>query len=237
MRIHCLEHQPAEGPGKIAGWAAARGHPLARTALHAGEPPPPVGAFDFLLIMGGGMNIHQHRDHPWLVREKEFLARVVHETDRPVLGICLGAQLLADVLGGKVFQNAEKEIGWWPVAFTDRRAPFAGFPPALTVMHWHGDTYTLPPGARCVASSPGCAQQAFVWGGRVVGLQFHLEMGAVHVADLAHVAAADLTPGRWVQSAAQLTQTPPGLPATQAALFTLLDALAAPPGRVGIPLG
>lgn len=226
MRIHSLEHQPEEGPAKIADWAAARGHTITRVALYAGEAPPALEAFDLLLIMGGGMNIYQHRDHPWLVAEKEFL-RCAVDAGKPILGICLGVQLLADVLGGKVFQNAEKEIGWWPIEVTDRTAPFAGFPQKLMVMHWHGDTYTLPPGARCVASSPGCPQQAFVWSDRVVGLQFHLEMGAVHVADLAHVAADDLTPGRFVQSAEQLTRTPADLPAAHAALYTLLDELAA----------
>src|SRR5439155_535806 len=79
--------------------------------------------------------------------EKRFLGEAI-AAGKPVLGICLGAQLLADALGGKVFQNAEKEIGWWPVRVFDRRAPFAAFPETLTVMHWHGDTYTLPPGAR-----------------------------------------------------------------------------------------
>ena len=226
MRIHSLEHQPEEGPAKIADWAAARGHTITRTALYAAEPPPALEDFDLLVIMGGGMNIYQHRDHPWLVGEKDFLRRAI-DAGKPILGICLGAQLLADVLGGKVFQNPEKEIGWWPVTFTDRTASFTAFPERMTVMHWHGDTYSLPPGARRVAESAGCPEQAFVWGDRVVGLQFHLEMGAVHVADLSQAAAAELTPGRYVQTAAQLTHTPADLPQTHAALFALLDALAA----------
>lgn len=224
MRIHSLEHQPEEGPAKIADWAAARGHTLARTALYAAEPPPALDTFDLLVIMGGGMNIYQHRDHPWLVEEKAFLRRAI-DAGKPILGICLGAQLLADVLGGKVYQNPEKEIGWFPVNFTDRTGLFAAFPETMNVMHWHGDTFDLPPGAHLTASSEGCLRQAFVWGDRVVGLQFHLEMGAVNVADLATVAAEDLTPGRFVQNAAQLTDTPTDLPVAHASLFTLLDAL------------
>ena len=226
MRIHSLEHQPAEGPAKIADWAAARGHTIARTALYADEAPPALEAFDLLVIMGGGMNIYQHRDYPWLVAEKEFLRRAI-DAGKPILGICLGAQLLADGLGGKVYQNPEKEIGWFPVNFLDRTAPFAGFPEKMNVMHWHGDTFSLPPGARRVANSTGCPQQAFVWGDRVVGLQFHLEMGAVNVADLALVAADDLTPGRFVQTAEQLLQTPADLPIAHNALYALLDELAA----------
>jgi len=225
MRIHSLEHQPAEGPAKIADWATARGHTLARTAIYAGEALPELEAFDLLVIMGGGMNIYQHRDHPWLVAEKEFLRRA-SDAGKPILGICLGAQLLADVLGGKVYQNPEKEIGWFPVNFLDRSAPFADFPESMNVMHWHGDTFDLPSGARSVASSEGCPRQALVWGDRVVGLQFHLEMGAVNVADLANVSAEDLTPGRYVQSAEQLLQTPADLPAAHAALYALLNELA-----------
>ena len=225
MIIHSLEHQSYEGPGRIADWARARGHALTRTALHAGELPPPLESFDLLVVMGGSMNIYAHRDHPWLVEEKRFLGEVI-AAGKPVLGICLGAQLLAEALGGKVFQNAEKEIGWWPVRVFDRRAPFAAFPEELTVMHWHGDTFSLPPGARGVAESAGCAQQAFVHGDRVVGLQFHLEQGPLAVAELAAACAAELVPARYVQTRAQLVELQPDLTVAEAALCGLLDELA-----------
>ena len=224
MTVHSLEHQSYEGPGKIAAWAQARGHTLTRTARDAGERPPPLAEFDLLVVMGGSMNIYEHRQHPWLVAEKAFLAEVI-AAGKPVLGICLGAQLLADVLGGKVFQNAEKEIGWWPVRVFDRRPPFATFPEHLTVMHWHGDTFTLPPGARRVAESDGCTNQAFVHGERVVGLQFHLEQGPVDVSDLATACAAELVPARYVQTREQLLGRQPDPAPAEAALFGLLDAL------------
>jgi GMP synthase-like glutamine amidotransferase len=130
------------------------------------------------------------------------------------------------VLGAKIYQNAEKEIGWFPVRIFDRAAPFAAFPERMTVMHWHGDTFDLPAGARCVAESEGCAHQAFVFGDRIVGLQFHLEMGPVAVADLAKVSLEELTPARFVQTAIQLLDAPPDLATAQAALFALLDELA-----------
>jgi GMP synthase-like glutamine amidotransferase len=225
MTVHSLEHQSYEGPGTIADWAQARGHTLTRTALYAGETPPPLASFDLLVVMGGLMNIYQHRDHPWLVAEKAFLAEVI-AAGKPVLGICLGAQLLADVLGGKVFQNAEKEIGWWPVRVFDRRPPFASFPKHLTVMHWHSDTFTLPPGARRVAESEACTQQAFVHGDRVVGLQFHLEQGPVAVSELATACAEELVPARHVQTREQLVALQPDLSPAHTALFGLLDALA-----------
>ena len=226
MNVHSLEHQSYEGPGKIANWVRERGHTLARTALYGGEALPPLEAVDLLVVMGGSMNIYQHRDHPWLVAEKRFLGEVI-AAGKPVLGICLGAQLIADVLGGKVFQNAEKEIGWWPVRVHDRRAPFAAFPEEVTVMHWHSDTFSLPPGARAVADSAGCAQQAFVHGGNVVGLQFHLEQGPVDVSALAAACEAELVPARYVQTRAQLRERQPDLAISEAALFGLLEALAA----------
>jgi len=224
MRIHSLEHQPAEGPGKILDWVAARGHEITRTALYADEAPPALDAFDLLVIMGGGMNIYQHRDHPWLVTEKEFLRGAI-DAGKPILGMCLGAQLLADVLGGKVYQNPEKEIGWFPVEITDRSAPLGDFPACMIVMHWHGDTFELPPSVRVVAKSEGCPRQAFVFGDRVVGLQFHLEMGAIQVADLVHVSMDELVPARFVQTPEQLMQTPVDLEASHAALYALLDEL------------
>ncbi|MEO6739325.1 MAG: type 1 glutamine amidotransferase [Chthoniobacteraceae bacterium] len=225
MRIHSLEHAPFEGPGRIAAWAAERGHTLSRTALWEGEMPPALDAFDMLVIMGGPMSIHDHRDHPWLPMEKDFLKTAI-TARKPILGICLGAQLLADVLGGKVFQNPVKEIGWFPVRMLDRSAPFGAFPERLTVMHWHGDTFTIPEGARGVAESEACANQAFVFGERVVGLQFHIELERVGIEDLAAASLDEVGAAPFIQSREQLISPPPESSAGVAALHALLDELA-----------
>ncbi len=226
MRIHSIEHAPFEGPGRIAAWAQERGHILSRTALHDGEAPPGQGAFDLLVVMGGPMSIHEHRTHPWLPVEKRFLAEAIRAR-KPILGICLGAQLLADVLGGKVFQNPVKEIGWFPVRMLDRSAPFAAFPERLTVMHWHGDTFTIPEGVRRVAESDACANQAFVLGDRVVGLQFHIELEKVGVEDLVHASLDEAGTVPFIQSREQLLSPPPESDAAAPALYALLDELAA----------
>jgi GMP synthase (glutamine-hydrolysing) len=225
MRIHSLEHAPFEGPGRIAAWAAERGHTLARTAFHDGEAPPPLDAFDLLVIMGGPMSIHEHRTHPWLPMEKDFLKTAI-AARKPILGVCLGAQLLADVLGGKVFQNPVKEIGWFPVRMLDRSAPFTAFPERLTVMHWHGDTFTIPGGARRVAESDACANQAFVHGDRVVGLQFHIELEKVGIEDLAAASLDEAGVAPFIQSREQLVAPPPESSAAAPALCALLDGLA-----------
>ena len=222
MNVHSLEHDPLDGPGIVRDWAGERGCALVRTALHAGDALPPLDAVGLLVIMGGPMSVHQHRDFPWLPAEKKFIAAAIG-AGKPVLGICLGAQLLADVLGGKVFQNAEKEIGWHPLRIIDRAPPFAHFPETLTVMHWHGDTFTLPAGARRVAESEATANQAFVFGEKIVALQFHIEIESLSAADLASLKTP---PGRWVQTREQMLATPADLPATRAAFFALLDDLA-----------
>ncbi len=224
MKIHSLEHAPSEGPGRIAAWAAERGHTLSRTALYDGEMPPALDAFDLLVLMGGPMSVHEHRTHPWLPMEKIFLKTVI-AARKPVLGICLGAQLLADVLGGKVFQNPVKEIGWFPVRMLDRSAPFAAFPERLTVMHWHGDTFTIPEGARRVAESDACANQAFVLGDRVVGLQFHIELEKVGIEDLAAASLDEADAAPFIQSREQLITPPPASRAGEGALYALLDTL------------
>ncbi len=227
MKIHSLEHALFEGPGRIATWAAERGHTLSRTALHDGETPPALDAFDLLVIMGGPMSIHEHRNHPWLPMEKCFLAEAIRAR-KPILGICLGAQLLADVLGGKVFQNPVKEIGWFPVRMLDRCAPFSAFPERLVVMHWHGDIFTIPEGTRRVAESEACANQAFVHGDRVVGLQFHIELEKVGIEDLAAASLDEAGDAPFIQTREQLLNPPQeSIAAAGVALYSLLDELAA----------
>lgn len=210
MKVHWFQHVPFEGLGLIEPWLRARGHELQATRWWAGETAGAAAAeCDWLIVLGGPMNIYQHRDFPWLVAEKAAIAAAVARGAR-VLGICLGAQLIADVLGGKVLQIAEREIGWWPLRAVDAGAvtgePFA-FPPETIVLHWHGDTFTLPPGARRLAESAGCAQQAFAVGARVLGLQFHLEMGAGAVAEIASACRDELSGGgRWVQPTEAITE-------------------------------
>ncbi len=210
----------------IADWAREKGFPLAGSHLYRGDPLPAVEAFDFLVIMGGAMNIYQHRDYPWLVKEKLFIQAAISQ-GKIVLGICLGAQLIADVLGAKVFQNPEIEIGWFPVELhhAARKHPaFKHFPRELTALHWHGDTFNLPAGSECLASTVVCQNQAFLHGERVAALQFHIEVAREDI-DL-FLGDGDYGSGRFIQPPEALRACESHVPATRKALWALLDGLA-----------
>jgi GMP synthase (glutamine-hydrolysing) len=246
LRICSLEHAEAEGAGKIADWAARRGHAFRAVRLDLGEPLPELEEFEMLVIMGGGMNVYQYRDYPWLRPERELAAAAV-AAGKAVLGVCLGAQMIADALGARVMQNPVKEVGWYPVRQVAEHPLFARFPPECTVFHWHGDTFDLPDGAVRIAESAACRNQAFVYGDRVVGLQFHVEVTPDAVRGFLVGADDYLEPEPWVQTAAALREQEPDLSATDQGLDGLLDGLAerslnsgpeetAPDGRESSPV-
>lgn len=199
MRVRWLQHVAFEDLGCIAPWLAARGHEVHGTALHAGDEPPVVDAFDALIIMGGPMNVDEHERYPWLAREKQLIRGAI-AAGKPVLGICLGAQLIAASLGAPVARNDQTEIGWFDVERLDAASPLlAGFPPRFSAFHWHGDTFAIPAGARHLMRSEACANQAFALGDRVLGLQFHLEVTAANAREM--VAVERPIPARYVQDA------------------------------------
>ena len=207
MRIHYLQHAPFEGLGFIAQWARTKAHVLTATRFYEQSILPRFDEFDFLVVMGGPMSTNEERTYSWLAVEKRFIEQAIRQ-DKTVLGICLGAQLIADALGARVFRSRHKEIGWFPVKFTDaaHESPiFALLPRQLTVFHWHGDTFDLPRGAIRIAESEACLNQAFVYGPRVIGLQFHLELSQAGLKDLIrNCAAEDLTEGPYVQSPSEM---------------------------------
>src|SRR5271170_2467499 len=132
MKICVLQHAAFEGPGEIAAWAARHDHAVSVHHLYRGDPLPGLKDFDLLVVMGGEMNIYQYRDWPWLKPESAFIKYALAD-EKKVVGICLGAQLIADVLGARVFQNAEHEIGWFPVTWTaEARAAFPDMPSSST---------------------------------------------------------------------------------------------------------
>ncbi len=219
MRIHVLQHVFFEGPGRIATWARRNGHDLSVSHVYAGDPLPAIDTFDRLIVMGGPMGVADEAEHSWLGPEKSCIANAI-DAGRSMLGICLGSQLIAEVLGAHVFHCPHKEIGWFPIELTDQgRASelFGPLPPRLEVFHWHGDTFGLPPGAVHLARSAGCEQQAFVYDGRVLGLQFHLESTPESVDGLCVHCADEIRPDIYLQSAERMR-------AADAATFAAMDA-------------
>jgi len=206
LRIHYLQHVPFEGPGFIESWAQVRGHRLTATRLYAGQRLPADEAFDWLFILGGPMNVYEESRYPWLVREKRFIGEALHG-GKVVIGICLGAQLLACLLGAKVTRNACVEIGWYPVEKAEQasQASLSGLlPDSFPAFHWHGDTFEIPRGSVHLARSQACESQAFAFGDRVVAFQFHLESTRESVESLVHNCPEDLAEGPFVQGPAEM---------------------------------
>jgi len=117
VKLHYLQHVPFENLANIEVWAKEKGHSISKTQLFNGESFPQMNDFDWLVIMGGPMNIYQEKEYPWLAKEKRFIAEAI-DNNKIVLGICLGAQLIADVLGGIIYKSKHQEIGWFPVSLT-----------------------------------------------------------------------------------------------------------------------
>ncbi|RYZ90869.1 MAG: amidotransferase, partial [Moraxellaceae bacterium] len=190
MRIHSLQHVPFEDIGSLFEDIQIQGHSLTTTHWYNGDSAPALDSFDVLIVMGGPMGVYDDVIYPWLTAEKELIAKSV-AAGKKIMGICLGAQLIASVLGAKVTRNVHREIGWFPlnvrtverkkvtpeqVEVVDVNHPVAIIlADCKTVFHWHGDTFELPPHAQLIASSDACANQAYIIGHQIYGFQFHLE--------------------------------------------------------------
>lgn len=203
MRIHSLQHVAFEDIGSMANDFRALGYSLNSTHWYRGDAAPDLDSFDALIVMGGPMGIYDEAIYPWLADEKILIKEAI-AAGKIVLGICLGAQLIADVLGGKVTRNEHKEIGWLPIRANPAAAShpiaqvFARYP---NVFHWHGDTFALPPGAVHLASSEGCNNQAYVFQDKVYGFQFHLETTSASARALIEHCGEDIDGSRYTQSA------------------------------------
>jgi GMP synthase (glutamine-hydrolysing) len=183
-----LRHTQAEGLGLLANALREHGIHHRYLDLPRGEPPPrDLRDLGGLVILGGPMSVYEADRHPFLAAESALVERAL-TAGRPVLGICLGAQLIAQVLGARVYKGERREVGWAPVTLTDDGhddSVFGGSPSTLTVFHLHGDTYELPADAKNLARSPLYEQQAFAYGDLVYGVQFHMEFTDTMIARLA----------------------------------------------------
>jgi len=206
MRVHYLQHVPFENLGSMENYFLSRGYQISSTKLYSEENFPGLEDFDWLIIMGGPMGVYDEDRFPWLKNEKRFISDVI-EAGKVLLGVCLGAQLIASVLGAKVYKNRFREIGWFPITRSETAAEtILGkvLPETLEVFHWHGDTFDIPQGATLLASSEACHNQGFVIENRIVGFQFHLETTMEAAKKLINECSDELDGSRYVQSKEQM---------------------------------
>ncbi len=204
MKIHYLQHVPFETPANIFSWAKKRNVNITGSHLYKNEPFPDFSSFDTLLVMGGPMGVYDEKKYPFLKREKIFIENAI-KLNKRVIGICLGSQLIADVLGSKIYKCDNKEIGWYPIFKTDladNSKYFYDFPEKLEVFHWHGDTFDIPKGMKHTFYSEGCPNQSFEdENGQIIALQFHFEVNINSVKDLIDNSKDELKKkGRFIQT-------------------------------------
>ncbi len=199
---HSLEHVHFENTAGLSQLLISRGFELNRSALYNGEPLPDIDDFELLIIMGGPMGVHDEDKFSWLKPEKNFLEKCI-SAEKKIIGICLGAQLLADVLGAKVYRNKYKEIGWHKVRLTEdskKSRFFKDFPEEFTPFHWHGDTFDIPSGCTRTSESEICCNQSFVLDDRIIALQFHLESTQDSIKNLIKYSGEDIIDSPYIQN-------------------------------------
>jgi len=209
MRAHYLQHVPFEGLGSIESWLKANEYEITGTKFYESANLPNPDEVDLLVIMGGPMSVNDEVEFPWLTEEKQFIRDMIRK-EKPVLGVCLGAQLIASALGARVFNNPVKEIGWFPVqGVAANKERYFQFPESLDVFHWHGETFDLPRGAIHLAWSAACKRQAFQYGSSVIALQFHLETTPRTARQLIEHCRDELVPAKYVMDENSLKSAPP----------------------------
>ncbi|MFT8872003.1 MAG: type 1 glutamine amidotransferase [Sporolactobacillus sp.] len=223
MIIDVFQHVPFEGPAAIADWASRRGHTITVHRLYAQEALPNPARVQFLVVLGGPMSVND--PEAWLEDERRCI-RAVIDRGLPVLGVCLGGQQIARVLGAAVSAGT-KEVGWLPIRLVSRRLSF--LPEVMTPLHWHGEQFAIPSGAERLFESDGCANQGFIYGERVVAFQFHMEATRESVSRLLEADSGYLDHKTYVQTSEQIAHF--SIPdENHRVLFQLLDQLTATRG-------
>jgi GMP synthase-like glutamine amidotransferase len=176
MKVQILQHISVKPPGTILDWLAEKNYDYKINYIKHGDPLPDENDTDFLIVLGGALNVNNEAANPWLNSEIAYVKNII-DADKPVLGICLGAQIIARALGMKVEKNEKSEIGWFEVVLTDEgiEEPFLkGVPTKFTPLNWHNDIIRLKSGLKTLAKSQATNVQAFRFK-NALALQFHLE--------------------------------------------------------------
>ncbi|AXH99820.1 type 1 glutamine amidotransferase [Sporosarcina sp. PTS2304] len=178
MRICILQHEKLVAPGFIEEWIISRNHEMQVIRVDRGDEYPSLEDFEMLIILGGQAGAYEENKYPWIIQEKNWIQSVI-DSGKFIFGICLGAQLLADVYGKNVRKAEYKEIGWWPISFRqtcNSHALLEGLPNEISFFQFHQDTFDLPDEAVLQASNEAFENQAFTIGEGILGIQFHPEI-------------------------------------------------------------
>lgn len=192
-KLLIIQHVSFEKPGVIPDWARFNNIDYQVFHIYRNEPLPSPDDFDYLVMMGGPMSVNDHIEYPWIEKEMTLIRQCL-VSQVPVIGICLGSQMLAKALGANVYQSTQKEIGWYPVHFETQHLP-AGMkvqPISIDVFHWHGETFDLPDECVRLASSELTPNQFFLYKDLAMGIQFHAEVKAENVQELTSLCADEL---------------------------------------------
>ena len=222
-------HVPFEGPAKILDWIKNKGHKLEYTRFFQGDALPDASGVDMLIIMGGPMDVYDFHMHDWMEDEIAWVKDFI-EMNKPVLGICLGAQIIAAALGEEVYPGPHREIGWHNLQFFPSLGNFKIFkdlPVTRKVFNWHGDTFNIPEGAIRIAASQAFPNQGFIYNNKVLAMQFHLEVTPESVKDLVENCRDELVEGPHIQSEKEILSEQNYFQANQEVLYQFLDYLCA----------
>jgi len=230
MRIQLIEHDPEDfSRTNISFWAAKKGYRVNQIYVCNNEKLPSIDSFDWLMVMGGSQHAWDVEGNDWLQKEKEFVSKSL-TAGKIILGICFGAQLLAEALGGKLLPNPQREIGWHEVALNRQGQEsflFQDIPPSFVTFHWHNDHFSLPQGCTRLAGSQATENQAFVDKKcPSVGLQFHPEYTRQMVTYYAREHSQDWTSDEYVSTKDEVLARTAEIPDTYWLMETLLDNMA-----------
>ena len=227
LKIHCIMHVPYEGPGIIADWIEKKNHSLTYTKFYAEASLPDASDIHMLVIMGGPMNVFDYHIYPWVEEEIEWVGAFI-QSGKPVIGICLGAQIIAAALEAEVYPGTQKEIGWHSLQFLPSVGEYMIWkehPGTRKVFQWHGDTFDIPENTIHIASSPAFPSQGYIFEKQVVALQFHLEVTHKGVQDLIENCKDEIVPAAYIQSADAMIADTKHYKSNQQLMFQLLDYL------------
>lgn len=227
MNIQCFQHVHYEDLGCIANWIELNGHILNYTRFFENNNIPNIDDVDLLIIMGGPMSVNDEGKFTWLKTEKNAIKEAIVK-NKIVIGICLGSQLVANVLGEEVYRNSEKEIGWHDINLIEQNESeniINNNTKRLKVFHWHGETYKLPNNSMRLAYSECCENQAFLYNKKVLGLQFHLEVTKNSVAAMLKNGRNELNNGKYIQSESEILNQTEFIESNNKIMFQILNRL------------